>query len=414
MLEVSPGLIRLTAPDLNRRERAANRRAGAPLIVSESDLFGTEEEEPATRGMVTAWSRKSRARMVSTLAELDLLPLFMSGDGDPAMITLTYPGDWQTVAPDGVVVKNHLVQFRKRFERAWGAAAVGFWKLEFQRRGAPHFHLFMVPPGGLAGEERRRVHEESMRRWELEGGSRPRWRESVGDGLPFREWLSLVWADVVNHPDPVERMNHERAGTAVDYAEAARGRDPKRLAVYFGKHGSFAAKDYQHDVPELWKESGKSVGRFWGYWRLSKVKGVAVLDFDSMIFLGRVLRRYGTTTRVWNPDTGVHEFRPVLMHVWRPRRRVAPDGTVRPARHVGGAWVEDAEGVPVDAVHYRKQTVRSRRMTGPMGAGFLLVNDGPAVARELARALEACGPSVEGPRPVGMRGSVVERVKSRA
>ena len=156
------------------------------------------------------------------------------------------------------------------------------------------------------------------------------------------------------------------------------------------------------------------MGRFWGYWGLSKVKGAAVVDVDSALFLARVLRRYGTTAKVWNEETRTHEFRPVLRTVWRPRRRVDPDGTVRPARHVGGAWVEDAEGVPVDAVHYRKQTVRARRMTGPLGAGFLLVNDGPAIGRALGRALEACGPSVEGPRPVGMRGSVVERVKSRA
>lgn len=408
MLEVSPGLIRLTAPDLNRRERAANRRADAPLMVSESELFGTEEEEPAKRGMVTCWTRKSRALLVASLAELDLAPMMM-GLNDPAMVTLTYPKAWEVVAPDGESVKKHLDQFRKRYERAWGHRLVCVWKMEFQRRGAPHFHLEMAPPGGLAGEERRRVHGESMRRWELEGGPRPRWRAAVGDGLPFQEWLSLVWADIVDHPDPVERMKHEGAGTRVDYAEGDRGRDPKRLAVYFGKHGMYADKEYQHDVPELWQESGKSVGRFWGYWGLSKVKGAAVLDFDSMIFLGRVLRRYGTTARVWNPDTGAHEFRPVLVHVSRPRRRVAPDGTVRPARHVGGAWVEDAEGVPVDAVHYRRQTVRARRMTGPMGAGFLLVNDGPAMARVLARALEACRVDAPGRPPAGMRGSVMER-----
>lgn len=37
-------------------------------------------------------------------------------------------------------------------------------------------------------------------------------------------------------------------------------RDPKRLAIYFTKHSSpnmDGAKEYQHNVPELWREPGK-------------------------------------------------------------------------------------------------------------------------------------------------------------
>lgn len=419
-LEVAPGLIRLTAPDLNRREKSANRAADRPAMVSDGSVseeaaallegiggMDAEECPGGTRGVVRGWSRKSRARMVAALAEVDLAPLLMAGD-DPAMVTLTYPGRWEEVAPDGETVKRHLGQFWKRYERAWGPVCA-VWKLEFQRRGAPHFHILMAPPGGVAGAVRRRVHEEAVRRWELEGGRRPRWREAVGDDMPFRQWLSMVWADIVAHPDPVERMRHESAGTAVDYTEGDRARDPKRAAVYFGKHGSFAAKDYQHNVPELWLESGKSVGRFWGYKGLSKVRGAATLEFDTMLFLGRVLRRYGTRTRVWGPVAKAHVFRPVLRTVYRPRRRVRPDGTVVAALDGEGAVILDGEGMPVDRVHYRKQTVRARRMSGPMGAGFLLVNDGPDMARVLARAVAAAR-GAGGLPPVGMRGPVAGRV----
>lgn len=395
-VEVYPGLVRLTAPDLNRREKAANRRADQPAVVSQSDEDG---EGTGQRDKITGWSRKSRARMVATMAELDLAPLLLQ-DGQPAMVTLTYPGDWETVAPDGPVVKAHLVQFFKRFERAWGTAWSGIWKLEFQRRGAPHFHLLMVPPSGVARGSEYAAHQLKLVEWEAGGraGRRPYWRSQVGDGMGFKQWLSAVWADVVGHPDPEERARHESAGTAVDYDEGSRARDPKRAAVYFGKHGSFAAKDYQHDVPELWRDSGKSVGRFWGYRGLRKAHGAAMVTGDEKLLLARTLRKYGTRTRVWNPATRGHEYRPVLRTVYRRRK--------------AGVWVSPA-GVHVATYGMRKQTVRAKRMTGPNGSGFLLVNDGPAMARTLARVLATCGPGADVPErlPVGMRGSLVERVE---
>lgn len=411
-VEVFPGLIRLTAPDLNRRERAANRRADAPVLVSEKELLGEAGEGDAApaRGLIGGWSRRSRARMVASMAEIDLAPILMAGE-EPAMVTLTYPADWETVAPDGPTVKRHMDKFWKRLERAFGGTVRVVWKLEFQRRGAPHLHILMAIPQGVARGKEWAEHEMKLALWEAGGraGRKPYWRDQVGDGLEFRPWLSKVWADIVGHPDPVEKAKHEAAGTAVDFSEGDRARDPKRAAVYFGKHGSFAAKDYQHEVPELWQESGKSVGRFWGYKGLEKVKGAATLEFDAMLLLGRTLRKYGTRTKVWNPATRSHEFRPVLATKVKPRLTVLPCGTIKPARDPEtGEVIVDEDGVPVPHVRYRKQTVRARRMNGPMGAGFLLVNDGPDMARVLARVLETCGPS-EGRLPVGMRGPVTER-----
>lgn len=83
--------------------------------------------------------------MCRTFAELDYSPLVEPGRV-PAMVTLTYPGDWEVVAPDGASVKRHMVLWRKRFLREYGEPARYIWKLEFQRRGAPHIHLWMAPP----------------------------------------------------------------------------------------------------------------------------------------------------------------------------------------------------------------------------------------------------------------------------
>lgn len=389
-LEVYPGLVRLTAPDLNRREKTANRHADSPLIVS---LDGDVNENEARQ--IRGWSRRSRARMVATMAELDLAPLLMQGDS-PAMVTLTYPGDWETVAGDGETVKKHLTSFFKRFERAWGTPWQGIWKLEFQRRGAAHFHLLMVPPKGQASATRWAEHQAKLAIAEQTGGVRPRWNSTPGDGDEFRGWLSKAWADIVGHPDPVQRELHEKAGTAVDYAEGDRARDPKRAAVYFGKHGSFAAKDYQQDVPELWKESGKTVGRFWGYRGLKKVSGAATISFDQMLLLGRTLRKFGTRTKVYDPETRTHFVRPVLVSSYRWR--------------VAKTWTTPAGVTIVTKWRKRKTTVKARRMTGKNSAGFLLVNDGPQMARNLARVLASCGESAaKSVPPVGMRGSLRER-----
>lgn len=83
--------------------------------------------------------------MCRTFAELDYSPLVQSGRV-PAMITLTYPGDWEVITRDGASVNRHIVLWRKRFERECGEPVRYIWKLEFQRRGAPHIHLWMAPP----------------------------------------------------------------------------------------------------------------------------------------------------------------------------------------------------------------------------------------------------------------------------
>lgn len=395
-LEIAPGLVRLTAPDRNRREKAHERALQARDFRAAMLAAGYELPESPTR-MVTGWSRKSRARMVATLAELDLAPIFLSFNS-PAMVTLTYPGDWESVAPDGETVKMHLQAFFKRYERAWSEKWTGIWKLEFQRRGAPHFHLLMPIPEGVAGAGRKAEYAAKLAEWEAgsKKESKPRYKVAVGDGLRFRAWLSEVWADIVAADDITERARHILAGTAVDFQEGDRARDPKRAAVYFGKHGTFADKEYQHDVPKLWKESKKTVGRFWGYRGLSKVKGAATIDFDTMIFLGRVLRKYGSRTKVWDEKERKHVFRPVLRTVHLPRG----------ARK----FAVDSAGECVEIRRTRKSTVRARRMTGKNNAGFLLVNSGVDMADVLARAIDTCLKERKKKPPVGLRGSIGERL----
>lgn len=425
LLEVAPGLVRVTWPDLAKREASANRRAEAPAMpelaeeeqaalqaaLAEALERASEPVEPSetaegadtpgepaepsesTRGAILGWSSRSRARMVATIAELDLAPLVAAGD--VGMTTLTYPGEWESVAPNRAAVNRHLETLRKREARAWPQIeGRELWKFEFQRRGAPHVHRAHVIPEGRANEGEAAAHAARVAVWEAEGrkGPKPYRREAVAEGLPYREWLSVTWADIVGHADPEQRRRHVLAGTAVDMSEGERARDPKRLAVYFGKHGQFKAKDYQNEVPALWRETGESVGRFWGYRRLAKATVPASVSAGQAVFMGRVLARYAQQVRMINPVTGEKVTRLAVRREQRYR-----------AEQVGTT----AEGVPV--IRYRKRwtTTRARRMTGKNRAGFLVVNDGPGMARDLARAAEVC---LAEPKPaVGLRGPIWSR-----
>lgn len=92
-----------------------------------------------TRGTIVAWIARSRARLVARLSDLDYTRLYgryrvcadCGTDHDderehcsayrshrsmlvdrshrlPAMVTLTYPGDWVTVASMAQMAKGHL------------------------------------------------------------------------------------------------------------------------------------------------------------------------------------------------------------------------------------------------------------------------------------------------------------------
>ena len=139
--------------------------------------------------------------MCRTFAELDYSPLVESGRV-PAMVTLTYPGDWEGVAPDGASVKRHMVLWRKRFQREYGEPARYIWKLEFQRRGAPHIHLWMAPP--------------------MSPGR---------SGRGFAQWLSEAWAQVVDHPDAEQKSRHLLAGTAAAIGNGRKARAPNGLGI---------------------------------------------------------------------------------------------------------------------------------------------------------------------------------------
>ncbi|MDO3333390.1 rolling circle replication-associated protein [Mycobacteroides abscessus] len=366
-ITVGPGVVRLGWKNPVRHERASER------AVKRHDLDVTDwcgrVKEMLTRAsrldpdavaavvrrdcadlaigrsgrVISHWSRKSRSMMCRVFAELDYTPLVESGR-IPAMVTLTYPGDWETVAPDGAAVKRHMTLWRKRFRREYGEQVRYIWKMEFQRRGAPHVHLWMAPPN-FTGKS----------------------------GLSFADWLSKAWAGIVDHPDAEQKSQHVLAGTGIDILAGLRAADPKRLSIYFTKHSSpnsHGNKEYQHVVPPLWRQPGRGPGRFWGVYGLRKITATAEVAVDTYLASRRIIRRWSRSQAVYG---AIGERFPTAV-VPRTAHRMVPR-------------------LDVATGHTKYRRVRRRRMVcsqGGLAGGYALVNDGPSFASQLASASHIC------------------------
>lgn len=356
-IAISPGVIACRSTDLNGREHtiARGRYGSADDEYSELsaraksldmlnafrvDLETGEmsDEMPdldgPSRKEIMNWSAKSRANMVKTLASLDY-STWDKETGSLAMVTLTLPGDWEAVAPDGKTFKAHVERFRRRWVRAVGPW-VCLWKLEFQQRGAPHWHGLMRVPAMVGGET-------------------------------FETWLARTWAVVVGASDVVDRADgssehsrHLAAGTGVDFSGKDFS-DPRRISMYFLGHSAKTTdgKEYQHIVPELWQAPGKGPGRFWGFCGLDKALVEVDLTQRDYDRLRRELRKLARA-RAW--ETAVK----------RSRGR-----SIR-------------EGQPFQPVH----TIRAPRLRrsqlgggGGQNGGWVLLNDALKVASQLTSHL---------------------------
>ena len=275
VLIVGPGMVQVrvhdprskdTPSDLlgpNIEEQGDDDMDGKPKPV-QGDLLDflnedddpEDEDAPDAGGIVRTFSRASKRRLGRAIAKLDWTAAIEDGDR-LALFTATYPGDWQTVCPTPDDAYRHLRALAKRFERATGRTFMGVWKREFQRRGAPHFHVLMPLP------------------------------VMIGDETT-REWFARNWYEVVGSGD--ER--HLKAGTAVDWSEGLRMIDANRAAAYFCGYsaGKGDRKHYQDEAPEGWANDNGSVGRWWGVLGMETVTAEARVTPDQVIEAKRLLR----------------------------------------------------------------------------------------------------------------------------
>ena len=84
------------------------------------------------RGAIHSFSSRSRKRMMDALAQWKLA-------GKAFFITLTYHEGY---GDDFKRWKSDMDKFLKRFHRKFPGVS-GIWRLEFQQRGAPHYHMLI-------------------------------------------------------------------------------------------------------------------------------------------------------------------------------------------------------------------------------------------------------------------------------
>lgn len=204
---------------------------------------------PHLRGLVNGFSGGARRRLMRKIAML-------RSDARPLFVTLTYPMEFTR---DWREWKNDLHKFARRFGRMYPQGAF-VWRLEPQRRGAPHFHLLVY---GV---------------------------EMSGDTV---RWLQGAWYGSVNSED----KKHYTWGVHVEPVRSARG-----VRSYVGK---YIAK--KQDIPDsqeaISQEPGSTpvdwvhVGRWWGIrfgGNLPESERFAAsgLDSSSAAKLLRAMRHY--------------------------------------------------------------------------------------------------------------------------
>lgn len=371
-LEVSPGALRITSTDYRRSSHADDRAEEARLRQT-ADMLAEDAKGGSGRGTTNMdWSRKSRARMPLRFATVDYSALFKQGD-IAALVTLTYPGEWQRLVPTPKAFKDHVNALRLRYRGSWGQKEhewAGIWKMEFQSRGAPHLHIGTTIP---MGERPAPLSQEDLTHLELCDGC------ALGahtGRFAFRDWLSRVWSYVIfkGHDEPAvpysaegwleERRKGQQRGVDIKLDLEGRYSDPKRVGVYFAKHGLWE-KEYQNHAPEIWKKAiaeGERGANFWGLWVVrplivskeirESLISVIVKHLRALADRSAHMQRTRWVKGGVNPRTG---------EIWEPRQRK------RPVRR------------------------RVKRWRNRMGYGFELFNDPLVRLPDIARIIRHYG-----------------------
>ena len=176
--------------------------------------YGAKGNSNATRGVISGFSKKSRQRIMRTMSTVDQSKIV----GTPLFLTLTYPAIWNE---DPASWKRDFDTFVKRLSRRYPELVI-IWRMEFQKRGAPHFHCLLLncSPARIYWQ-----HKEMA---------------------PF---INASWYNAVGSNDP----DHFKAGINLQPVKSF-----KRLISYVSK---YISKEESEQIQSQYPEH---IGRFWG------------------------------------------------------------------------------------------------------------------------------------------------------
>lgn len=162
------------------------------------------------RGKITGFSPGSRVRLFDLVHRLDVTR-------KPIFVTLTYGEDY----PNAETAKEHLrILFERIRRRVPGMVVSGVWRMEFQKRGAPHFHIIFFDLPFI-------------------------------DKLTWQYW----WEEITGHPEPFTRVERVKSHKSlmsyiskyiakVDKAEKTGFISPTYLHAYQEKYGEYVGRQW--------------------------------------------------------------------------------------------------------------------------------------------------------------------------
>jgi hypothetical protein len=193
------------------------------------------------RGVITCLSKGAKNRMKLFFRNVP--------EGYNQFLTLTYHNNYPT---DGRVTKEHLHRMIKWLKR--NGVTAGAWFLEFQKRGAPHYHAIIKGSPSVT----------ALR-------------------------VAAAWARIIGEPLDSDCFRWH-AGKLRNKPCLEWIRKPHAISSYVTK---YATKADQKEVPEDYQ----NVGRFWGYW--GDLKPVVTYFWghgvDSVMSARSLLREW----RIW-------------------------------------------------------------------------------------------------------------------
>ena len=216
---------------------------GCYKLVRKSLLQDTYLPEGSNK--IVTFTKKSLANLIFTINATDIE--FHS------MITLTYPKEYPA---NGAAVKEDLRVFTQWLQRRFDTEVL--WFLEFQERGAPHFHI-LTQKDCLTPEMRIDAGMSWVRRiiqapWFL--ACFRFYQNGSVQGFDYQDYRTEV-------------LKIAKVNTHDTFWELAKSENGMRN--YAAK---YASKMYQKEVPKKYTE----VGRFWGSSKGVKPREIATID----------------------------------------------------------------------------------------------------------------------------------------
>lgn len=204
--------------NLDPRRVLGREKAFDPEANEDSDL----EETFSVRGRILDFSRRSQRRL--SLALSSWIPF-----GEIAVVTLTYASFW----PDADGLRRHKQKFLRALNMRYPKIA-GMWRLEYQVRGAPHWHLVVC-----GAKDKREIDE-------------------------IDTYVRQIWSEIASHDGSMLRTEVEPARNP----EAAKYYLTKELGKSMQSRGAWQS---------AFDKFGHEGLRFWGWFNKKELS----FDYDE-------------------------------------------------------------------------------------------------------------------------------------